>query len=147
MTYSIRALSQRFQIPASTLRYYEEIGLLSHVGRNASGQRFYTEEHIERLHKIRCFKNTGMTLSQLQKFFYYEGNELEHIQELLEILGNQESLARQQLSDLQKDYAHLLRKLHYYQDIQRCFQQKKPLPEWKDYEHLDFLPQHRKKGG
>ena len=30
-TYTIREMSERFGLPASTLRYYEEIGLLTDV--------------------------------------------------------------------------------------------------------------------
>ena len=48
-TYSIREISELFSLPASTLRYYESEGLLPNVEKSSSGQRIYTEEHIERL--------------------------------------------------------------------------------------------------
>ena len=60
----------------STLRYYEEEGLLTNVQKSASGQRIYTQEHIDRLHCINCFKRTGMTLAQLKKLFEYETDEV-----------------------------------------------------------------------
>ena len=55
-TYSIREISELFSLPASTLRYYESEGLLPNVEKSSSGQRIYTEEHIERLNCINCFK-------------------------------------------------------------------------------------------
>lgn len=69
-TYTIRELSEMFDLPASTLRYYESEGLLPEVSKSPFGQRIYNTEHIERLKCINCFKRTGMTISQLRKFFY-----------------------------------------------------------------------------
>ena len=45
-TYTIKQVSQMFGLPASTLRYYEEIGLLPAVEKTKANQRIYTEEHI-----------------------------------------------------------------------------------------------------
>lgn len=45
-TYTIKEISQMFYLPSSTLRYYEEMGLLTDVGRTVSGQRIYTDEHV-----------------------------------------------------------------------------------------------------
>ena len=73
--YSIAELSKALNLTAPTLRYYEEIGLLPPVLRNTSGQRVYTEEHLDRLHAILCFKNAGMSIADIQKFFTYEANE------------------------------------------------------------------------
>ena len=40
-TYTIREMSERFGLPASTLRYYEEIGLLTDVIHTESKKRIY----------------------------------------------------------------------------------------------------------
>lgn len=64
-----------FGLPASTLRYYEEIGLLPAVEKTKANQRIYTEEHIGRLGAIRCFKETGMSMAKLLEFFTYEEEE------------------------------------------------------------------------
>ena len=58
--YSICEVSAKFNLPASTLRYYEEVGILTDIPRNSSGKRIYLEKHINRLKTICCFKNTGM---------------------------------------------------------------------------------------
>ena len=44
--YSIREVSAKFNLPASTLRYYEEVGILTDIPRNSSGKRIYLEKHI-----------------------------------------------------------------------------------------------------
>lgn len=136
--YSIRNLSEMFDLPASTLRYYEELGLLADVKRTPSGQRVYEQKHINRLKTICCFKNTGMTMAQLQTFFSYESNEPEHIDDILALLNDQKLHVLEQLEQLQKDYKHVLRKLHYYGDIKISLQAGQPLPVWADYREKIF---------
>ena len=81
---------------ASTLRYYEDQGLLTNVDRTETGQRIYEDCHIDRLRAICCFKNAGMTIDDLKKFFVYESNEPEHIDEILDLLeSRRESLDEQ----------------------------------------------------
>ena len=63
--YTIRQVAEMFRMPTSTLRYYEEEGILTNVEKNKSGQRIYTEGHLNRLRTICCFKGTGMTIAQL----------------------------------------------------------------------------------
>lgn len=40
-TYTIKEVSEMFHLPSSTLRYYEDLGILTNVGRSKSGQRVY----------------------------------------------------------------------------------------------------------
>ena len=85
-------------LPASTLRYYEEVGILTDIPRNSSGKRIYLEKHINRLKTICCFKNTGMSIAQLQEFFQYEQQEPSHIDDILKLLTNQKNHILAQLA-------------------------------------------------
>ena len=51
----------------STLRYYEEIGLLS-VAKRENGQRIYDEGVLERLRFIRAAKATNFSLEEIACF-------------------------------------------------------------------------------
>ena len=136
--YNIREVSEMFQLPASTLRYYEDQGILTNIKRTDSGQRIYEDCHINRLKTICCFKNAGMTISQLQEFFTYESEEEQHIDSILNLLNTHKDNITEQITTLQNSYAHLLRKLHYYEDIQKSLKSNQPLPEWKDYKFKTF---------
>ena len=81
--YTIREVSEMFHLPTSTLRYYEDMKILTNVERTATGQRIYRDCHIGRLRTICCFKNAGMSIAQLKEFFSYESEEAEHIDEIL----------------------------------------------------------------
>lgn len=136
--YNIKEVSEMFQLPASTLRFYEEQNILTNIKRTASGQRIYEDCHINRLKTIRCFKQAGMTISQLQEFFAYESAEAENIDSILLLLHSHKEHVTTQLEELQKSYAHLLRKLHYYEDIKKSLSSNQPLPQWKDYKFKSF---------
>ena len=133
--YSIREISDMFHLPVSTIRYYEETGILTNIGRTASGQRIFTEGHVSRLKTICCFKNTGMTITQLKLFFSYESEEFEHLDDILALLQERKKSVAEQIKQLQGDYAHVLRKLHYYKDIKKSLLGSQPLPQWKDYQY------------
>lgn len=136
-TYSIRELSHIFSIPPSTLRYYESEGLLSNVERNASGQRVYTDEHIEQIKCIHCFKRTGMTISQLRTLFQYEKNEAYYINEIICLLESQEQRIYEHLSQIEQDFLHIQRKVNYYKAVETALKEGKPRPEWCKYEHTE----------
>ena len=85
-TYTIREVAQRFHVQTSTLRYYEDQGLLCNVERDDAGRRVYTDAHIGRLKAIACFKHAGMSIDELKRFFAYEKDERAHIADMLELL-------------------------------------------------------------
>lgn len=66
MSYTIRQVATQFHMQPSTLRYYEDQGLLTNVERTETGQRIYEDCHIDRLRAICCFKNAGMTIDDLK---------------------------------------------------------------------------------
>ncbi len=54
-------------MPAKTLRYYEDIGLISPAGRTASGYRLYGWRELEQIEFIRRAKLMGLTLGQIRE--------------------------------------------------------------------------------
>ena len=53
-------------VPTKTLRYYEDIGLLSPAGRTSSGYRLYGWRELEQIEFIRRAKLMGLTLEQIR---------------------------------------------------------------------------------
>ena len=60
----IAEVARRAGVRPSTLRYYEDLGLLSSASR-AAGRRQYDESVLRRLHVIRLAKQTGFTLAEV----------------------------------------------------------------------------------
>jgi DNA-binding transcriptional MerR regulator len=63
-TMRISQLAERSGVPASTLRFYEDAGLLS-AGRTESGYRVYGEDAVERLAFIGAAKRLGLPLDEI----------------------------------------------------------------------------------
>jgi len=53
-------------IPAKTLRYYEQIGLISPAGRTEAGYRIYGWRELERIEFVRRAKLMGLSLEQIR---------------------------------------------------------------------------------
>ena len=65
---SIGEVAQRSGLPASTLRYYEQAGLLPRAVR-VSGQRRFAPPILERLAVIRFAREAGFTLAEVRDLF------------------------------------------------------------------------------
>lgn len=65
---SIGQFAARTGLSADTLRYYEKIGLLRHVARDASGFRVYGPRDLEWIGFILRLKDTGMALDDIIRY-------------------------------------------------------------------------------
>lgn len=62
---SIQNISEMFKPSSSTLRYYEETGMLMNIARTNSRQRMYNDSHLNGIRIIGCFKDTGVIIVHL----------------------------------------------------------------------------------
>ncbi len=68
-TYTIREVASRTGLPASTLRYYESIGITPPIARGeSSGHRVYSETDLDVLVATACLSATGMPLEQMREY-------------------------------------------------------------------------------
>ncbi|MDF9304184.1 helix-turn-helix domain-containing protein [Tritonibacter mobilis] len=70
---SIGALSKATGVKVPTIRYYEEIGLIDHVSRNAGNQRRYDQAGLERLGFIKHARDLGFTLEEIRDLMGLNG--------------------------------------------------------------------------
>lgn len=64
----IGVLSKTSGVPTSTLRYYEEVGLIKSVGRNGL-RRQYSEDTLVQLALISLGKTAGFSLEEINGMF------------------------------------------------------------------------------
>ena len=56
-------------LPASTLRYYESIGVIAPVSRGASSKhRVYDEDDLDQLMWVACLAATGMSVGDMRQY-------------------------------------------------------------------------------
>ena len=119
-TYTIREMSERFGLPASTLRYYEEIGLLTDVIHTESKKRIYTQQHIDCMTAILCFKRTGLPIAGIQEFFRLENDIPGNIDQMVAILKEHEQNTRE----------HIQQKVRYYSAVRDAIKNGDEMPSW-----------------
>ena len=67
-TLTIQEASSLTVLSAHTLRYYERVGLLEPVTRNAGGHRRYIQADLEKIKFLNCLRATGMPIRRIQEF-------------------------------------------------------------------------------
>jgi DNA-binding transcriptional MerR regulator len=68
-TYTIKEAAALTGLPASTLRYYESMGVVWPIGRGESSKhRVYTEEDLDQLTWVACLSATGMSISDMRRY-------------------------------------------------------------------------------
>lgn len=67
--YSIREAAALTGLPASTLRYYESIGVITPISRGASSKhRVYDEADLDQLMWVACLAATGMSVGDMRQY-------------------------------------------------------------------------------
>ncbi len=131
MKYTITDLSKQFNLPASTIRYYEKIGLLENV-EHVNSRRFYDDSHIDRLNAIECFKKALLPLDDIRLFFTYEKDMKSNSEKILEMMKTQEVKTIESMEALQAGLEHLQKKIRFYTMVSEAVNNKTPLPKWSD---------------
>jgi DNA-binding transcriptional MerR regulator len=68
-TYSIKEAAALTGLPASTLRYYESIGVITPISRGASSKhRVYDEDDLDQLMWVACLAATGMSVGDMRQY-------------------------------------------------------------------------------
>ena len=90
----IREMAKRVHLSEDTLRYYEKIGLLAHVTRDAGGHRVYGEVEIEEVQKIVYLKASGLSLNDIRNYLeLMQGGERRKRTAAYIITGDAENIA------------------------------------------------------
>lgn len=131
-TYTIKEMREKFNVPSSTLRYYEDMGLLPGVERTETNQRIYTDIHVDRLNAIHCFKRTGLPMAQIRDFFEYAEDLHNHIDDIILMMENHEKDILCQMEKMQQDLEHIQQKVRFYNRIKTAMEDGTPWPRFED---------------
>ncbi len=85
----IGELAEKAGVTPRTIRYYENLGLLSPSEREGKGFRYYTETELARLRKIDTLQSLGLTLEEISSIidlFFEEPTMIQGKQKLVELL-------------------------------------------------------------
>lgn len=105
--FTIGEMSKLFNIKITTLRYYDEIGLLKPQYTNGETKyRYYSTQQFERLNSIKYLRALGVPISELLDFFNYR-----EIDTLVEMLKKQQAEIVQKKQELEQIERKISRRL------------------------------------
>lgn len=119
-TYAISEAVAITGLPESTLRYYERIGLIEHIGRNASSKhRAYTQDDLDRIIIIACLSATGMSISDMREYIANRISGSNRSREQIELLTQHKRQLDEEVQALVLRSRYVQSKISYWEAVER----------------------------
>lgn len=113
---TIKEVSEKYDISADTIRYYERIGLLPPIPRKSNGIRDFDEVSCNWIEFVKCMRSAGVEIEALIdyiKLFYQEGTA----EARKEILKEQRDRLQKKIDVMNLVIEHLNKKVDRYEEI------------------------------
>ncbi|MGN0808084.1 MAG: MerR family transcriptional regulator [Candidatus Coproplasma sp.] len=117
--YTIGQVSKLFNLPISTLRYYDKEGLLPDMTR-VSGIRKFSDREIETLRVIECLKKSGLEIKQIKQFMLWCREGSSTYPQRRELFETQKRQVEEEIEKLNKTLDMLKFKCWYYDEAIKC---------------------------
>ena len=112
--YTIGQVSEMFNLPISTLRYYDKEGLFPSMQRQ-SGIRQFGETEVEALRVIECLKVSGLEIKEIKKFMEWCMEGPATYAQRKELFETRRAAVEAEMIQLQKTLDMLKFKCWYYE--------------------------------
>ena len=116
MFYSIGEVSRMFNIPVSSLRYYDKVGLFPFIKKTDAGIRQFSDQDLNTLRLIEYLKKAGMQLKDIKVFMDWclEGDST--LEKRLNVFIEQEKNIRHKIDELKNILDLIEFKKWYYEE-------------------------------
>lgn len=114
---TIREIAAKTNMSTDTLRYYERIGLLPPVPRNAAGIRTYDEYFIKFINFIKKLKASGMSLEHIIDYIRLAELGDATLQERKRLLAEAREMLSEKIHDLQLAVQEADYQLNNYENL------------------------------
>ncbi len=108
--FQIKELSERINLPAKTIRYYEDIGLLPAARRGENRYRLYAEKDVERLRFIKSARALDFSLQEIAQILAARDRHeppCSHVMELIQGHIDEIENRIRELEELRRDLTSL----------------------------------------
>lgn len=138
--YTIGQVSEMFDLPISTLRYYDKEGFFPHLVRKGN-IRYFSNHEIEALHLIECLKKSGLGIKEINQFFAWVSEGSASFEKRKELFEARKEAVEAEIKSLQETLSLLEFKCCTTQKLWRmvqkntfklCFQTSFQMP-FKNY--------------
>ena len=111
---TIGQIAELFNLPISTLRYYDKEGLFPELQRKA-GIRHFGEPEIESLRVIECLKKSGMEIKDIKRFMEWCKLGSQTYPQRKALFDQQEIAVKTEIDRLEQALAMIKFKQWYYE--------------------------------
>jgi len=98
--FTISQVAKAADLPTTTVRYYERIGLVQPEDRSAGNYRLYSEESLRKLKFIRAAQAIGFTLDDVKALLSTPSNSAASCREVQSLIEDRLAEVDQRLKDL-----------------------------------------------
>jgi len=112
--YTIGQVSEMFDLPISTLRYYDKEGLFPQLQRQG-GKRLFGETELEALRVIACLKKSGLEIREIKQFMQWCAEGPATYAKRKALFENRKTAVEEEMRTLQKTLNMLKFKCWYYE--------------------------------
>ena len=111
--YTIGQVSEMFDLPISTLRYYDKEGFFPNLVRKGN-IRYFSNNEIEALRLIECLKKSGLGIKEINQFFMWVNQGSETYENRKELFEARKLAVEAEIKSLQETLSLLEFKCWYY---------------------------------
>ena len=112
---TIKEVSEKFDIPQGTLRYYEKVGLIPRVTRSSGGIRNYQESDLGWVELVKCMRGAGLSVEVLLEYVQLCQQGDSTIPDRLSLLKDQKDHLLQQKEQIEAALNRLNYKISRYE--------------------------------
>jgi len=118
-SYTIKEAAALTGLPASTLRYYESIGVVAPISRGATSRhRVYDEEDLDQLMWVACLAATGMSVSDMRAYVANGSLGPAAAHEQIELLAAQERRLAEEARQIELRQRYVRIKVDYWRAVE-----------------------------
>lgn len=112
--YTIGQIAEMFQLPVSTIRYYDKEGLFPDLKRS-SGIRQFGPKEIEALRVIECLKKSGLEIKDIKLFMEWCSKGSATYAQRRELFLRRKEIVEQEIAKLERVLDMIRFKCWYYE--------------------------------
>ena len=112
--YTIGQVSEMYNLPISTLRYYDKKGFFPNLMRK-DNIRYFSDVELEAIRIIECLKQSGLEIKEIKQFFQWVVEGPSSYEKRKELFETRKATVEDEIKAMEKTLALLKFKCWYYE--------------------------------
>ena len=112
--YTIGQVSEMYNLPISTLRYYDKEGFFPNLMRKGN-IRYLSDVELEAIRIIECLKQSGLEIKEIKQFFQWVVEGPSSYEKRKELFETRKATVEDEIKAMEKTLALLKFKCWYYE--------------------------------